>query len=318
MRALALYSGGLDSVLAIKIMMSHNIDVIPIGFATPFFSPDLEYGVKVFGVPVEIIDITEEFINLLISPPHGYGKNMNPCIDCHALMIKKAKELLEEYNANFIITGEVLGERPMSQTKWALKEVERTADAEGLVVRPLSGALLPPTIPEEKGWIKREWLYDISGRKRDRQIELAKKFGIDDYKTPAGGCLLTDIQFSKRLRFLIGIKGRPTKEYFELLRVGRHFYADGCWFVIGRNEKENKILRDSKIWRYMFFTIDYPGPTGIIVEGDSLDIAIKVLVRYSDAPKDRSVRVKVLEDSGKSSTLETIALDEEEIERIRI
>ncbi|MGC8970581.1 MAG: tRNA 4-thiouridine(8) synthase ThiI [bacterium] len=284
----------------------------------PFFSPDVEYGVKVFGVPVEIVDITEDFIDLLISPPHGYGKNMNPCIDCHAFMIRKAKELLKEYDANFIITGEVLGERPMSQTKWALKEVEKSAGAEGLVVRPLSGALLPPTIPEQQGWIKREWLYDISGRKRNRQIELAKKFGIDNYKTPAGGCLLTDIQFSKRLRFLIGIKGRPTREYFELLRVGRHFYVYGCWFIIGRNERENKVLRDSRIWKYMFFTIDYPGPTGIIVEGDSLDIAVRVLVRYSDAPKDRSVKVKVLENSGKSYMLESIALNEEEIEKLRV
>jgi hypothetical protein len=318
MRAIALYSGGLDSTLAIKIMMSHNIEVIPIGFATPFFSPDAEYGSRVLGLPVEIIDITEEFIEVLLSPQHGYGKNMNPCIDCHALMIRKAKSLLERYNARFIITGEVLGERPMSQTRQALKEVEKTAGAEGLVVRPLSGALLPPTIPEEMGWIKREWLYDISGRKRDRQMELARLFGIEEYKTPAGGCILTDIQFSKRLRFLIGIKRKPKREEFELLKIGRHFYVDGCWFIIGRNERENLILKNSKIWRYIFFTIDYPGPTGIILEGDSLEIATRVLVRYSDAPKDKNIRVRVLDGSGECYILETTALDDEEIEKIRV
>ena len=318
MRAIALYSGGLDSVLAIKIMMSHNIDVIPIGFATPFFSPDAEYGRRILGLPVEIIDITEEFIEVLLSPKYGYGKNMNPCIDCHSLMIKKAKSLLEVYDAKFIITGEVLGERPMSQTRQALREVEKTAGAEGLVVRPLSGALLPPTIPEEMGWIKREWLYDISGRRRNRQMELARLFGIAEYKTPAGGCILTDIQFSKRLRFLIGIKRKPKREEFELLKIGRHFYADGCWFIIGRNERENLILKNSRIWRYIFFTIDYPGPTGIIVEGDSLEIAIRVLARYSDAPKDKNIRVRVLECSGECYVLETTALDDEEIEKIRV
>lgn len=318
MRALALYSGGLDSTLAIKIMMSHGIEVTPIGFVTPFYSPDVDYGSKTPKVPVIRIDITEEFIDVLLSPPHGYGKNMNPCIDCHTLMIRKAKGLLDKYDAKFIITGEVLGERPMSQNKWALKEVERSAGAEGLVVRPLSGALLPPTIPEEMGWIKREWLYDISGRKRNRQLELARLFNIEEYKTPAGGCLLTDIQFSKRLKFLIGIKGKPNREELELLRIGRHFYIDGSWFLIGRNDRENRLLRNSKIWRYMFFTIDYPGPTGIIVEGKLVETAIRVLVRYSDAPKDIPVRVRVLVSSGESYITESVSLDEEEVEKIRI
>lgn len=318
MRAVGLYSGGLDSTLAIKIMLNHGIEVIPIAFSTPFFSPDIEYGQKVLGTSIERIDLTEEYIDVLLSPRYGYGKNMNPCIDCHSLMIRRAKELLPIYSASFIITGEVLGERPMSQNKQALKLVERYASAEGLVVRPLSGALLPPTIPEEKGWIKREWLYDISGRKRDRQMELARLFGIEDYKTPAGGCLLTDINFSKRLRFLIGIRGRPSREELELLRVGRHFYSGECWIIIGRNERENKILRESKIWRYIFFTIDYPGPTGIIAEGNCIDLAVRILARYSDAPKDRMTRVRVIDDTKKSYILETLALEDEEIQRIRL
>ena len=318
MRALGLYSGGLDSVLAIKIMMSHGIDVIPVAFFTPFFSPDTGYGEKVLGRAIEQIDITEEFIDILLSPRYGYGKNMNPCIDCHSLMIKKAKELLPLYGASFIITGEVLGERPMSQNKQALEKVVRRASAEGLVVRPLSGALLPGTIPEEKGWIKREWLYAISGRKRDRQMELAATFGIEEYKTPAGGCLLTDMNFSKRLRFLIGIHPRPAREELELLKVGRHFYLDGCWIIIGRNERENKILRESNAWEYVFFTIDYPGPTGIIVKGSCIDQAVRILIRYSDAPKDRSTRVRVIENSGKSYILESLAIEDEEIERIRL
>jgi tRNA U34 2-thiouridine synthase MnmA/TrmU len=316
MRALGLYSGGLDSTLAIKIMLSYGIDVIPIGYITPFFSPDVEYGKRILGVPIVGVDITGEYIDVLLSPSYGYGKNMNPCIDCHSFMIRKTKSLLPLYGASFIVTGEVLGERPMSQTKWALKEVEK--HAEGLVVRPLSGALLPPTIPEQKGWIKREWLYDISGRKRNRQIELAKLFGITEYKNPAGGCLLTDIQFSKRLKFLITLKDRPIKEELGLLKLGRHFYVNNSWIIIGRNERENNIIKDISLWSFKLFPIDYPGPTGIIVRGDSLDMAGRILVRYSDAPKGIKARVMVFEDTGKSYILEVEGIPDEEIEKIRI
>jgi len=316
MKALGLYSGGLDSTLAIKIMISYDIEVIPVGYITSFFSPDVEYGERIIGVPIVKVDITEEYIDILISPSYGYGKNMNPCIDCHRFMIGKTKSLLPLYGASFIVTGEVLGERPMSQTKWALKEVEK--QAEGLVVRPLSGAILPPTIPEQKGWIRREWLYDISGRKRDRQMELAKLFGITDYKNPAGGCLLTDIQFSKRLRFLISLKDRPIKEELRLLRLGRHFYVNDSWIIISRNERENKMLKDASLWSFKIFPIDYPGPTGIIVEGSSLEIAGRILVRYSDAPKDIKARIRIFEKTGKSYVLEVEGLPDEEIEKIRV
>jgi hypothetical protein len=316
MRALGLYSGGLDSTLAIKIMLSHGIDVIPIGYVTPFFSPDIGYGEGVLGVPIVRVDITEEYIDVLLSPSHGYGKNMNPCIDCHRFMIRKTRSLLSIYGADFIVTGEVLGERPMSQTRWALKEVEK--EAEGLVVRPLSGRLLPPTIPEQNGWIKREWLYDISGRRRDRQIELARAFGIREYKNPAGGCLLTDSNFSKRLRFLIGLKAKPSREELELLRFGRHFYVNNSWIIIGRNERENNIIKDVSLWDFKLFPIDYPGPTGIIVRGDSSDIAARLLVRYSDAPKGTRSRVMVFKNTGESYILEVEGMPDEEIGKIRI
>ncbi|MGC8717463.1 MAG: tRNA 4-thiouridine(8) synthase ThiI [bacterium] len=306
----------MDSTLAIKIMMAHNIEVIPIGYRTPFFSPDVEYGERVIGVPIVIVDVFEEYIDVLLSPSYGYGSNMNLCIDCHRFMIKKTKLLLPLYGASFIITGEVLGERPMSQNKWALKEVEK--EAEGLVVRPLSGKLLPPTIPEQNGWINREWLYDISGRKRDRQMKLAELFGIKEYKNPAGGCLLTDINFSKRLRFLLGLNTRPSREELELLRFGRHFYVNDSWIIIGRNERENIIIKDASLWEFKLFSIDYPGPTGIIVRGDSLEVGARLLVRYSDAPKGMNSRVRVFKKTGESYILEVDGMPEEEIEKIRI
>lgn len=203
MKALSVFSGGLDSMLATQLIRAQNIDVQAIFFETPFFSPNkAAKSAETIGVPFTVIDITEEHLEIVKKPVHGHGGNMNPCIDCHALMFRTALKMLEQENAGFIFTGEVLGQRPMSQNRKALDIIEKEVGVEGLVVRPLSAKCLPVTIPEKKGWIDREKLMGLSGRSRKPQIKLAEEFNIKEYPSPAGGCLLTDKIFSNRLRDL--------------------------------------------------------------------------------------------------------------------
>ncbi len=202
MKALALFSGGLDSTLAIKLIKDQGVEVIALNFVSYFFGGKNERADKAakdLGVQIEYIDFKEIHKEIVKNPPNGYGKNMNPCIDCHALMIKTAGELLKKYDASFIITGEVLGQRPMSQNSQALKRVEKISGMEGYLVRPLCAKLLPETIPEKNGWIDREKLQNLNGRGWTRQMELAAELGVVEYPSPEGGCLLTAPGYSRRL-----------------------------------------------------------------------------------------------------------------------
>ena len=204
MKALALLSGGLDSILAVRVIMEQGIEVIGVCFVTPFFGPEnARKAAGVLGVKLIEHDFTEEYFAMMKSPRYGFGGNMNPCIDCHGLMLKTAHSLLEKFDASFLITGEVLGERPMSQTRGGLNAVLKLSADRDLVLRPLSAKLLEPTKPEREGWADREKLHDFSGRGRKRQEELAQSFGIKDYPQPAGGCLLTEEKYSQRLKELI-------------------------------------------------------------------------------------------------------------------
>jgi len=202
-KAVALFSGGLDSILAVKLIQEQEIEVKGVNFKTPFFGLDKTFfAAKSLDMDLEIIDITQELLEILRNPKHGFGKNMNPCIDCHTFMFKKAGEYMSEIGASFIISGEVLGERPMSQNRNSLSVIERESGFEGRILRPLSALLLAETIPEKGGLVDRNKLLNISGRSRKRQMELAVKMGIEDYPSPAGGCKLTEPAFSKRLRDL--------------------------------------------------------------------------------------------------------------------
>jgi len=270
LKAIALFSGGLDSILAIKLIQDQNIDIeaayIDLGFeANKEKAEYLKQKAKELNIKLHIIDKKDEYIkNILFNPVYGYGKNMNPCIDCHAFMIKSAKELMDKLSAKFIISGEVLGQRPMSQRLPALNCVNKLSGANDLVIRPLSAKLLPPTIPEIKGWVEREKLLDISGRDRKKQIELAKKYGLEDFESPSGGCLLTDINFSKRLKdFSKNLK--LTKNEIDLLKVGRHINYEGFKIIISRNSEENPVLKNYKGEQFLkMFPNNFPGPVGLI------------------------------------------------------
>jgi len=245
-KAIALISGGLDSLLAAKAIMEQGIDVEGACFVMSFASRDLDsFKQKVqeacadADIPVKMFDISEEFLEVLKRPEHGFGSNLNPCIDCKILMLRRAKGLMEQEGAGFVITGEVVGERPMSQRREILNRIRKMSMLDGYLLRPLSARLLEETIPEQEGVVDREALFDIRGRSRKPQFELAEKYGIKKFFSPAGGCLLTDPGFSRRLKDLMQA-GKMGLDDINLLKYGRHFRLDDATKVIvGRNEKDN-------------------------------------------------------------------------------
>ena len=290
MKAIALFSGGLDSALAIKLIQDQNIEIEGVYIDTGFESnkEKIEYLKKLadeLGIKLTVLDIKEQYINeILFNPVYGYGKNFNPCIDCHANMIRVAKEYMKKTDAKFIISGEVVGQRPMSQRLPALNAVNKLANAEGLVLRPLSAKLLPPTIPETKGWVDREKLLGISGRDRKTQLELAKKYGLENFESPAGGCLLTDINFSKRLKdFSKTLKLTPDE--IDLLKVGRHFNIEGKKIIISRKAEENSVLKEYRGELFdKMYPKGFPGPVGLIEKNSPEKIkqlAADMMVSYT-------------------------------------
>ena len=293
MKALSLFSGGLDSALAVKLVQEQDIEIegvyIDLGFESNKEKiKHLEKLANELGIKFTVIDAKEEYIqNILFNPVYGYGKNMNPCIDCHAFMIKKAMEYMPKANAKFIISGEVVGQRPMSQRLPALNAVNKLSNANGLVLRPLSAKLLPPTIPEIEGWVNREKLLGISGRDRKIQLELAKKYGLESFESPSGGCLLTDINFSKRLKDYHKYLPLTPKE-IDILKVGRHFNVNGYKIIISRNKDENEPLRNynGEIFEKMFLNI--PGPVGLIQKNapeEIKNLAADMIVSYTKFDK---------------------------------
>ncbi len=243
-KGLSLMSGGLDSQLAIKVLQRAGAEVEAVCFTSPFFSNErAETVAAALGVKLHCLNFTRDICDLVQNPPHGFGGAMNPCIDCHATMIRRAGELMTRLGYDFVATGEVMGQRPMSQNKQALGVVAKTSGLDGRLVRPLSALLLAPTIPEEDGKLNRAALLDISGRCRDRQIALAKEFGIVDYPSPAGGCKLTEEGFSHKLKDLMAYEGLANERLVSLLTVGRHFrLPDGVGLIVGRDKIENAVL----------------------------------------------------------------------------
>ena len=319
-RAIGLFSGGLDSLLAVKLLQEQGIEVIGYAFATPFFGP--EQAIKsseAVGIQLEVWEITERYMELMKAPRYGFGKNMNPCIDCHALMFRLAGQKLEGHGARFLFSGEVLGERPFSQTRGALRAVAHLSGREDVIVRPLSAKLLEETNPEKAGWVDRSRLQDLQGRSRKRQMALAARFGLTDYPKPGGGCLLTEPNFSKRLRDLLRQTPDPRTRDLELLKVGRHIrWEEGCKIIVGRREEENNRLE--ALWEegdFRLWVEGFPGPVVLVPavpppSADALRFAARVAVRYSDAPQDHVAEV-VCTDGGRREMFRTAACPEEDI-----
>ena len=286
-KAIALISGGLDSILAAKLILDQGVEVIGVTFITPFSADDIGKRVKslagMLNIDLKTPDIEEEFFKMLESPKHGYGKNLNPCIDCRILELKKASQLMIELGASFIITGEVLGQRPMSQNKRAIELIERESGMEGLIVRALCAKLLPSSIPEKEGWIKREELLDIEGRSRKRQFELVREYNISGYGAPAGGCLLTDHGFSLKVKNLLQSKMLDT-DFINLIKTGRYFsVSDSFKLVVGRNHEENLKLMELAKKGDAIFEPEAKGPVAIgrgERENQNIAIAGEIVAYY--------------------------------------
>jgi len=324
MKALGLFSGGLDSSLAAKIIQKQGIDVEGVCFISPFFNAKkAEIAAHNLRIPLHIIDISTDLIVLLQSPLYGFGKGANPCIDCHILMVKKAGSLTKKIDASFLISGEILGQRPKSQNRWALDIVEEKSGWKDYLLRPLTAKNLPPTLPEREGWVKRENLLGIKGRTRRIQLEMARSLEIKSFPIPAGGCLLTDPIFSKKIKHLLG-GGKLSLNEIELLKLGRHFLLKkGAKLIVGRNKIENTMILQLAIEGDIYLqVVDYPGPIGLLRKMNNDDeiifLAASITARYSDAPHART-KVEYFKLPLKEKRyIKVIPVEDEKLETLRI
>lgn len=301
-KGLVLFSGGLDSVIAVHLLKSQGIEITALHFVLPFYSglgfsnSEIKKYAQALDVPLRIEEEGEDFLNMIKNPKFGFGKNANPCIDCRIHRLKKAYKIMLDEGASFIATGEVVGQRPMSQRIDALYKIENNSDLNGLLLRPLSAKLLNPTKAEIDGLVDREKLMDISGKNRSRQLEYSKKYNLV-HATPAGGCILTNIHTAGRFHEMV----QNDKEFFladfKLLAYGRHFRINGYKVVISRNEDENDILEKLCNEKTCYFELsEIDGPVAVASSGidtDSIKIAASMLVRYSKARNENEVKVNV-------------------------
>ena len=329
-KVVALLSGGLDSQLAVKMMQSQGFEVSAVAIKTPFCDFDCGRGcgfeirerADTLGVNLKTVYLGDEYIEMLKNPKHGFGSGMNPCIDCRSMMFKAAKKHMDEIGADFIISGEVLGQRPMSQHGPALKTIERESELEGYIVRPLSGALLPKTIPEENGLIKRENLGMVRGRTRRMQLQMAQEYGIENPPNAGGGCLLTDPAFAIRAKDLFSHTDNPSTNDIDLLKIGRHFRLDNTTKVIvGRNQDENNMIKALALPNdIVFYAKDHVGPNTLL-RGDNVEnhkqITAAITLRYSDSPKE-TPGIVISEKANDKSEISTKRAEESEYLQYRI
>lgn len=322
--ALGLFSGGLDSILACRVVADQGVRVIALKFVTPFFDSDLltcrdEYAAAMhrkYGLEVELVDVSAGYLRLLENPAHGFGKHFNPCIDCKILMLTRARELMAAYGASFLVTGEVLGQRPMSQRRDTLRVIERDSGCTDILLRPLCAKLMPPTQAEQEGLVDREQLHAFSGRSRRSQKLLAAQLGIIEYPTPAGGCMLTDLNLAPRIKqYYNGLFPFAEQQHavddIKLLVIGRQFKLDDdVWFIVGRDERENRqieAMRGPNDW--LLWMPVRPGPLGLLryarqkVEGsgrekDVLRRLAGIVVRYGKKIEGAPAEIEVTIDKG--------------------
>ena len=342
-KALGLVSGGLDSSLAAKVMLGLGVDVEIVNFSTGFSIIEHTRHIKdpkevvdrtertqrladELKVKLHTVDISKNYLPVITRPKYGYGGNVNPCVDCRIYVFKQAKVLMEKLNARFIFSGEVLGQRPMSQHRDAMKNVETESGMTGLVLRPLSARLLDPTIPEVKGWVDRSKLFAFTGRSRKPQMELAKQLGLDDCPQPAGGCCyLTDSNYATKLRDIFDHNGKEslTFEDTALLKVGRHFrVSENIKVIVGRNERENNFLMGHEKGKHVFRIHDFPS-AHVLAEiknalgPEDLMLLASIAARYSDG-KDRARVVVEHQHENHTQLVEAAPIEESRLEAWRI
>ena len=331
-KALALLSGGLDSTLAVKVMLDQGIAVEALNFTSPFCtctgrnSGCKSEAVRVaseFNIPIKVMNKGVEYLEVIRNPRHGYGKGMNPCVDCRIFLLRKAKEYMAESRADFVITGEVLGQRPMSQRRDTLNLIERESGLAGLLLRPLSAQHFAPTIPEQQGWIDRKKLLSIHGRSRKEQIQLAAELDVKNYPCPAGGCLLTELSFVSKIRDVFDNADELNQRDFRLLKVGRHFrIGPRTKVIIGRNEAENALLEQAvQKGETVLRWLGGSSPTGIVtgvVDESLLQTAGGILLRYTKADKDVPSILKAVNGEGEANLEVLNNFCEEMIESFRV
>lgn len=303
-KAVALMSGGLDSMLAAKLVQMQGIEVLPVHFVSVFncgAKPGARLSAltaaEAMGMRLKVVNWAEEQLELVRKPPHGYGRAANPCIDCHMWMLKRAAEYMKEAGADLIVTGEVLGQRPMSQRAWALSVIDEESGLKGLILRPLSAKLLPPTVAEEKGLVDRERLEGINGRARWRQMSLARQLCLVKYPTPAGGCLLTDRGFGRRVMDLVE-HGQLDLNEAHLVKVGRHFRLDArTKVIVGRDERENHVIETfARPGEMLLELAEINGPTTLLrgeANEENVRAAAALCARSSKARGCDSARVRI-------------------------
>lgn len=336
-KAVALISGGLDSMLAARVVMDQGVHVEGINFFTGFCVEGHTHAIRrqqgnrpkrnnalwtaeQLGIRLHIIDIIEEYKDIVLNPKHGYGANLNPCLDCKIFMVHKALEWMERHGFDFIITGEVIGQRPMSQRKDTMPVVARDSGAEDRLVRPLCARNLPPTLPEREGWLDRERLHGFSGRSRKPQIALAAHYGIEDFAQPAGGCcFLTDRQYAVKLEDLWKTRGRRDYELDDimLLKVGRHLRPRPHFkLIIGREEGENRFLEGYRKRFVHILPRSHVGPLVLLdgeVDADDIELAARLTARFSKGREAEHVTVEVGDTSGTTRLLDVVPLPAEQI-----
>lgn len=332
-KAIGLLSGGLDSTLATRLILDQGIEVEALNFVTVFCNCTTRSSTCLaskaaadrLGVKLKVFEVSREYMDIVKAPMHGYGRNLNPCLDCRIFIFSKARQYMEETGSSFVFTGEVLGERPMSQRLDAMRLIEKKSGLSGMIVRPLCAKLLEPSIPEKNRLVDRDRFLDIHGRSRKPQIALAKEFNINDYPCPAGGCLLTDKGFSDRMRDLMKNKPDFGVEDARLLKLGRHFrLAEGAKLIVGRDKYDNeRLLSMAGEDDIRFYPNETKGPVGIgkgRFTDNTLSTAASVIARYCDGDSgNMPLRIKYeIASCNKYGLLEALPMDEELLQALRI
>lgn len=326
-KAIGLLSGGLDSTLAVRMMMEQGIDVVAVNFTSPFCTctsrgcrHEASRIAEELDIDIKVIPVGAEYLRIVRKPKHGYGRNMNPCIDCRIFIFQKAGKIMRELGADFVFTGEVLGQRPMSQRMAAMKIIEKESGLEGLILRPLSAKHFRPTIPERKGVVDREKLLAIQGRGRKPQMAMAASRGMEDYHCPAGGCILTNREFADKLGDLLAHKKRVTKRDLGLLRIGRHFRSGRNKIIVGRDEKDNRMLMALKQKTDYVLEVPGCGSPVTLLQGDKnpkiIGFAASLTARYSDC-QDNEITVKYGRDRPVRSII-VRPIDDHDLEAYRV